>query len=165
MSEYIGTGYDNWPEPAGGNYLRLKKKGDKCRIRIVGLPIFFKEEVKEEGKDAKLVNKWAFPVISKRKDESGNVVKEFMAFQCGASVANEIRRLRNHEEWGDPIAYDIEIERTEKSPADYYTVVASPNKKPLQEDDMELLEANGYDASDDFWAENWLGELFLKDKS
>ncbi len=126
-------GYDFQPETGGGIYLRLRKKGDKVRMRLVSTPVHYQSEY--EGKTRE---QFAWLVI----DRSDNQVK---VYNSSVSVYLVIKGLVESEDWGDPTHYDISIERTEESTANYYKVIPSPKHSPLTEEELKLVEESHLD--------------------
>ena len=126
-------GYDFKPETSGGLYLRLRKKGDKIKMRLVSTPVHYQSEY--EGKTRE---QFAWLVI----DRSDNSVK---VFNSSISVYLSIKGYAEAEDWGDPTQYDISIERTEESTANYYKVIPSPKHSPLTEEELKLVENSHLD--------------------
>lgn len=130
--------YD-YSSPVHSPFLRLKGKGDTCKIRIVSEPVKFMNTY--QGKESE---RYAWLVI----DRSSEVEDEYFIkiFQGGAQIWNKIKSYVKNEEWGDPMTYDLTIERTETSPANYYDVTPSPsNKGPLTTEEMALVMACNID--------------------
>lgn len=122
------TGYDYEPERPAGNFLRLKKKGDKCKIRLVSTPFHYKDVY--QGKENE---RFAWQVI----DRADNTVKVFTA---GVSIYLIIKGLAESEDWGDPETFDLTIERTEESTANFYKVIPSPKKSDLTSEEKKLVK-------------------------
>lgn len=121
------SAYDYEPKDSSP-YLRLKSKGEKIKIRLVSDPIHFEEpDVK-----GKLSDRFAWKVL----DRADGEVK---AFKGGVMIYKAIKELAMDEEWGDPTGYDFTITRTEEQ-GNYYSVTASPNKKPITADEKKLVE-------------------------
>lgn len=156
-------------------FLRFKKgdKGRRIQIRLLGEPIYIiqhwittsngKQEPVEckgekceycgEGvvKDEKIDknSQWAWPVID-REDE------EIKIFTGTIGMANNIRNLKSAKDtkenpiYGDPLTYDILIERTEKT-GSYYKVDPVPSTKgELSEDEKKRVAEANLDLSDAF---------------
>lgn len=122
------TDYDYEPETGSGLFLRLRKKGDKVRFRIVSKPIQYKRMYQEKEKET-----FAWKVI----DREDSKVKVFSA---GVSVYLRVRDLANNEDWGNPEKYDLTVERTEQSTANYYSVTPSPKKSDLTAEEAKLVK-------------------------
>lgn len=125
------TDYDYEPENTGGLWLRLKKKGDKIKIRLCDKPVHFQRMWQGKPKEA-----FVWQVINR---EDG----EIKLFQGGIFIYLAIKAFAKSEDWGDPTGYDFTIERTEQSTANFYTVTPSPKKSDITDKELEkLAEAN-----------------------
>lgn len=140
-------GYDFEPTTGNGIYLRLKNKGDRVKIRLVSKPIHYKKEF--QGKE---MDKFAWLVIDKT-DVTNPRVK---GFEAGVMIYKSIKDFATNPEWGDPTQYDFTIERTEEA-GNYYTVVPSPNKMPLTEDERKLVRDSDLNLETMFQVEEDLG--------
>jgi len=125
--------YDYEPK-TNSKYLRMRSKGDSIKIRIVSKAVRWEEEmpVKNETGDTigtKKKENFAWVVIDRADGEA-------KAFRAGVSIFLKIKELAQNDDWGDPTGYDITITRTETNPANYYSVVASPNKSKLTKDEI-----------------------------
>lgn len=125
--------YEYAPKRHSGPYLRLSEKGQSIRIRIASKPLRFEEEY-----EGKVSEKFAWIVIHKDLDANKKVTKVAATFKGGAMIYGAIRDLAMHPDWGDPKGYDITITRTEEK-GKYYTVMPSPNGKPISEEEMQMI--------------------------
>lgn len=164
MAEIVD--YDYKPEVDGGKFLNLKKKGDSITIRIANKPISFfvhwkdkkpsicarKVDCKtcnfvyssaEEAMDNKRKQVFAWGVI----DRADGVAK---IFKGGISIFQSIGEFANNPKWGDVTLYDLEITRTEISPANFYSVVPDPSSKGEELTKEEIAEVAKLDALLDF---------------
>jgi hypothetical protein len=133
------VGYDYKPETGGGLYLRLKEKGQKVRLRLIGRPVSFKKDFTDEAGKTVTKQNFAWAVID-RSDPKEPAVRCFIA---GTMVFLGIKDLALDPEWGDPDGYDLIVERTEEKNR-YYTVKPSnKGQGPLSEDDLNLLTIAG----------------------
>lgn len=144
MSNVLGTGYGVEVPKTGGIYLRLKDKDEKVRLRLVSEPLHFVDVIPggaDDGSD-KLVNKVAWIAIHKFV-ENGKAARKVVCFQSGPMVYGHVKDLAEHESWGDPKLYDIEVTRTEVK-GKYYTVAPLPKPiGPISKEEAELVaEAN-----------------------
>jgi hypothetical protein len=142
---WSGTGYDAEASTGGGLWLRLKKKGDKARVRLVSIPYRWVEKYTDQtGKNIE-ARKAAWLAIHKEV-LNGTPLKSVVVFSSSAMVYGAVRTLAESEDWGDPTGYDIVVERTEESPAKYYTVTPIPRGMgPLTEEDLEMVKAANID--------------------
>jgi hypothetical protein len=121
------TSYDYEPETGSGNFLRMKKKGDKVKFRIASKPVQFRRMYQDKEKQM-----FAWIVID-REDGKPKV------FQAGVSVYLQIRNFALEEDWGDPMKYDFTIERTEASTANYYAVTPSPKHSDITDEEKQAI--------------------------
>jgi len=128
-------GYDFEPKDSG-NYLKLKEKGDKAKIRIVSTPIHFTEDyTNEETGVTKTNDRFAWIVI----DREDGAVK---VFKSGVMIYKFIKDYTLSEEWGDPVRYDLNITRTEEK-GKYYKVEPSPKFSDItKEEEQKIADAN-----------------------
>jgi hypothetical protein len=127
------TGYDYEPEVTGGIFLRMRKKGDKVKIRLASKPVQFRKMYQEKEKQA-----FAWIVID-REDGTPKV------FEAGVSIYLQIRNFALNEDWGDPEKYDFTIERTEASTANYYAVTPSPKHSDITAEEKQAIVDSGID--------------------
>lgn len=131
------VGWDEKGNEDGGVYLRLKEKGQKARVRFVGKPIKFEEDVKTD-KGAKRTVRFAAVVIYRNTETKVNEVK---GFKFGWQIYKLLRALNEDDEWGEPTGYDVTVTRTEEE-GSYYTLTPKP-KTPITDEEKELvLSAN-----------------------
>lgn len=152
MSDYS----NHTPRQKDSVFLKLKEKGDKVVIRICGPPFrepkiyqeadntfIDREEIASfteddwrkvyQDPDVTVSEVYHWPVI----DRSSGRAK----FYTGTGgIFNQLKDLDSNENWGDPKAYDVEIERTESPGKYYYKVTALPNKDPLTGRDGKALQ-------------------------
>jgi len=69
---------------------------------------------------------------------------EVKAFKAGTSIYKSMRVYVSDLEYGDPTKYDFTITRTEEKPS-YYTVVASPNKSEVTDEEKKAIESSEID--------------------
>lgn len=130
-------GYDYEPQ-VGGNYLRLKKRGDSIKIRLVSTPVHYQKEW-----EGKLREQFAWLAI----DRADGDVKIFTA---GISVYLTIKGFVQDEDWGDPTGYDLTITRIEESTANFYKVIPSPSKSPITPEELEKVKNSNLDLKQKF---------------
>lgn len=149
--------WDRKPREAQGIWLRLKAKKDEARIRIASAP--YREvqvwPTEKGGKrlDQSIVNaltpgQWLtimrdptwqvsetyYLLVIDRSDGQAKI------FQTSGAVYSKIRDYAMNKEWGNPMGYDITIERTEDPGKSYWKVTPSPNKSSLLAGELELAE-------------------------
>lgn len=142
---WTGTGYNAEASTGGGLYLRLKKKGEKVRLRLVSDCYRYTDVLPaKDGEEAKILRKAAWVAIHKFM-EGGKPQKKVVVFTNGPMVYGLIKDLAENEAWGDPKLFDIEIERTEEA-GKYYTVQPLPKPiGPLSEDEAAMVAEAGID--------------------
>lgn len=150
--------YDHEPSSGGGGgYLKLKKKGDVANIRIASEPFIrlkIWDKDNESFMDAEEVSGLSTDELNDIKDNDSYKVsaeyswvvidredKEAKVYSASPSIFSKIAQYKKNSKWGDPSGYDLEIVRTEKSPAEYYTVTPDPNKSKLTDRELELADA------------------------
>lgn len=144
MDDWEGSGYDVEASSGGGLWLRLKKKGEKVRLRLCSAPYRWTDTYTEEDGTTKQRKKCAWLVIHKEM-VNDKPLKSVRIFQGGPMVYGALKDLADSEEWGSPLLYDVTVERTEE-PGKYYVVTPLP--KPmgeLSEDEKALLAAANID--------------------
>lgn len=147
-------GYEYEPKSDNGNYLTLKSKGQKARIRVVSKPYQFTEP----DLKGKIADRFAWIVIDKTTPTEVKV----KGFKSGVMIYKAIKDLVTNEEWGDPSQYDITIERTEED-GSYYKVIASPNKTPLSEPEQKMIEEAKLDLAKMYKPKNQASVLVYDD--
>lgn len=150
--------YDRKPMEPPSQFLRLKTKGDECRIRIASAPY---RELKiwpaapgSKPLDANIVKDFTagqWMTIMRDPNFTVNEVFHFVVidradsgakiFTTTGGVYGRVRDLANNPEWGDPKGYDLTITRTEQPGKNYYDIVASPNKFDLTADERQKVDA------------------------
>lgn len=71
-------------------------------------------------------------------------------FKGGIAIFTGIAEFGKNSKWGDPTNYDLEITRTEASPANFYSVVPDPDSKGVKLTDEEIAESSELDLLLDF---------------
>ena len=143
--------YDNYNIPASGSDKYFKPQDGKNRIRIVTKPMeleyweegtggAYKTHVIYEGEEVpegkKLKTKFAYLIIDREDD---NKVKQY---EASITVFRQIMAYATDEEYGDPAMYDITIDRKGVGKNTAYTVIASPKKSELTDEELKkVLEA------------------------
>lgn len=145
--------YDYQPEGAGsGKFLNLKAKGDKILIRLADKPIAYfvhwvdgKTQPCEDAAACEICKKLnALPEEEQKKQEVSKQRRrqtfiwpaidradgEAKVYKAGISVFLEIAKIAKNPKWGGPdkdaTKFDIEIERTEASLQNFYSVIPDP---------------------------------------
>lgn len=125
MAETISYDYTS---PVKSPFLRLKSKGDSCKIRIVSDPVKFGNIYHDPKTDLdKKQEKYAWLVLDRNIAPDDDF--PIKIFTGGSQIWTKIKTYVKDEDWGDPMTYDLTITRTENSPSDYYSVTPSPNNK------------------------------------
>lgn len=172
-------GYDVVNEVSTGSSKYLSfRKGDLGRIiqvRLVGAPVYVNQHwiTDSKGKQTPInckgencsycgkdvppkekidkVAKWGWIVIDR---EDGNV-KVFTGPTLIARRIKEISELVDKKSgkpiWGNPLTYDIQIERTEEPGGSYYKVNPMPEGKgtDLTEEEKEKVKKANYDLKEE----------------
>ena len=146
----------------------MKQKGDKIVIRLAGKPISYfihwidkKPVICPKKADCELCQKvwpasqideamrekrkqqFAWPVID-RADGQAKI------FKAGFAIFSGIGEYAKNPKWGDAMLYDLEITRTELSPANFYSVVADPTSIGVKLTKEELEEVKKLEPLLDF---------------
>lgn len=145
-NDWTGEGYGA-DAPKGGNgglFFRLKKKGEKARLRLVSAPYRYFDEVDgkytESGKSEKRP-KASWVAIIKEVGADNKPIKRPVIFVGGTMIYGFIKDLAENPEWGDPATYDIVIERKEEAGA-YYAVQPLPKPMgPISDEEKALFAA------------------------
>jgi len=136
---------------SNSNYLKLKEGDNKFRIvsnAVVGYeywttegkPVRLAESPQEKPNDIRMNDDdsytikyfWAFSVL----DRETGTVKILEITQ--KTILGAIDHLINDSEWGDPLGYDITINRTGQKLLTEYTVTPSPHK-PLTAEEKSIV--------------------------
>jgi len=150
--------YDHEPTSnSSGGYLKMSKKGDKISIRIASEPYIrlkIWDDTTKKFMDAEEVSALSSDEVQDIKDTVDMKVsaeytwvvidrdsKEAMVYSASTSIFSKVKQLAKNSKWGDVTMYDIDIERTEKSPAEYYVVTPDPTKKKMTATEIELADA------------------------
>lgn len=141
---WIGSGYDAEVSSGSGHYLRLKKRGDKARLRMVSDPYRYIDVLKKDGEQDKILKKVGWLAIHKFM-EGGKPQKKVVVFQGGPQIYGALQDLAESDDWGDPKLYDVEIERTEEA-GKYYVVRPLPKPiGPLSAEETAMVAECGID--------------------
>jgi hypothetical protein len=140
-----GEGYDAEAGSGGGLWLRLKKRGEKVRLRLVSTPCRFVDTLEDEKTgESKQIRKVAWLAIHK-EIINGQPSRRVVVFSNGPMVYGILKDLQEDENWGDPTQYDITVERTEES-GKYYVVTPLPKPiGPISEEERALVAAADVD--------------------
>lgn len=145
MAETINYDYT---APVRSPFLRLKSKGESVKLRIVSDPVKFGNVYHDPKTNTdKPQEKYAWLVL----DRNAGPDDEFpiKIFTGGSQIWGKLKNYVKDADWGDPMTYDLTIVRTETSPSDYYSMVASPNNKgELTTEEMALVMACEIDLAD-----------------
>lgn len=117
----------HWVEPIpGGKKLKVNCAGRDCKLckgGVIG-------GIKMEANQAKNY----FVSLIKNCD-----AKRFQVFEYTRQIFEQVKRYNSSKAWGDPVNYDIEIERNVNKKPDVYQCVPQP-KEPLSPEDVSALE-------------------------
>lgn len=81
-----------------------------------------------------------------------------MILECGPMILNQIKKYASDSDYGNPMNYDISINKTGEGRNSQYSVMASPNKSPITVEGKALLDAVDISSCidptpiDDIWA-------------
>jgi hypothetical protein len=142
--DWAGEGYDAEASSGGGLWLRLKKRGEKVRLRLVSAPCRYTDTFdKDDG--TKETRKRAAWLAIHKEIVDGKPSKRVVIFQNGPMVYGILKDLAEDENWGDPTQFDITVERTEES-GKYYVVTPLPKPiGPITDDERQLITAAAID--------------------
>jgi len=109
--------YQAWAEDASGKERRIRSAVENCPLV-------------ERGDDVK--PRWYVGVLN-RKAGTANIL------EIGPQIFKGIRSLKNKKVWGDPRAYDLDIERFPKNTQPLYVVSPMP-KAPITSEEKTLIK-------------------------
>lgn len=140
--------YDSYdvPEGEGGQY--FKPQEGKNRIRLVTKPfelkyweegadksyethILAEGEDAPEGKDVK--TKYSYLILN-RDDEN-----KVQIYEAPITVFRQIMDYATDKEYGDPQMYDLTISKSGSGLQTKYSVIASPKKEDLTDDEVKAI--------------------------
>jgi hypothetical protein len=142
MSEdaWAGSGYDAEASSGGGMWLRLKKKGEKVRLRIVSAPFRYTDTIDDTITGEKVQKRKVSWLAILKEVINGQASKRVVVFTNGPMVYGILKDLSEDENWGDPMQFDVTIERTEES-GKYYVVTPLPKPiGPISDEERRLIE-------------------------
>jgi len=113
--------YVAWTQDASG-------QNRKIRSAVEGCPLVQRGE--------KIQPRWFVGVL--HRENNGGFTPKIL--EAGRQIFQQIVALRKREKWGDPRAYDINIERQPKGSQPLYVVMPEPKDK-LSEDEIEAIKA------------------------
>jgi hypothetical protein len=130
----------HWIGPEGGRKV-VKCEGDDCKY--CGKDVPPKERVRKDAR-------WGWIVIDREIDlNKGVPIKEpkVKLFTGPTLIAKKIKKLAENKQWGNPLLYDIVIERTEDPGAAYYEVTPVPDGKgkEITKKEKEAVKVAGFD--------------------
>lgn len=136
-----GQGYDADAGTGGGLWLRLKKRGEKVRLRLVSPPCRYTDSFEDrESGEVQQKRKVSWLAILKEVI-NGQPSKRVVIFTNGPMVYGILKDLAEDENWGDPTQYDITVERTEES-GKYYVVTPLPKPiGPISDEERAMVNA------------------------
>lgn len=112
--------YVAWTQDASG-------QNRKIRSAVEGCPLVQRGE--------KIQPRWFVGVL--HREQNGYTPK---ILEVGRQIFQQIVALRKRDKWGDPRAYDINIERQPKGSQPLYVVMPEPKEK-LSEDEIESIKS------------------------
>lgn len=149
--------YDYKPMAGASQYLRLTEKGETAKVRIASEPYrslrIWKESERKYMDGDKVAGLAEAQIDAIMRDPdftisevfSWKVVDRFdgqaKVLTMPGSVFKKLAALAANEDWGDPVDYDITVERTENPGSGYWTITPTPNKTPLDEKQLDQIEA------------------------
>jgi hypothetical protein len=111
--------YQDYKLPAtSGNLLKLED-GKPVKIRIVGEPVVFDSEYKDQ-----MTTRYAWVVWNYREQLA-------QIFMVPKTAFKQVYELATNEEWGDPTQYDIAFKRSGTGKDTVWVVQPSPIRSPL----------------------------------
>lgn len=151
MPKYIDN-YESYDIPSGtGNFLKLEDGANKIRLCTRALEVAFHEnkegtkysttvcsddscELCKLGKPKKF--KYAFLVLN-RKDGKPYI------YEAPITVFRQIVAYETNPEYGDIRKYDITINKEGTGRNTTYTIMPSPKKSELTDDEVEMIAKSG----------------------
>lgn len=140
-----GAGYEAEAGSGGGLWLRLKKRGEKVRLRLVTPPYRFVQTFQNSETGAAEPKRRVAWLAIHKEVVDGKATKRVVIFQNGPMVYGILKDLAEDENWGDPTQYDVTVERTEES-GKYYVVTPLPKPiGPISAEEQALVDAAAID--------------------
>jgi len=151
MPQYIDD-YSNYDIPSGsGNFLKLEDGSNKIRICTKALEVTYHEdkegakysttvcsgdgcELCKSGKPKKF--KYAFLVLN-RKDGKPYI------YESPITVFRQIVAYETNDEYGDIRKYDISINKEGVARNTTYTIMPSPKKSELTDEEVKMIAESG----------------------
>lgn len=140
-----GEGYGVDAGLGGGIHFRLRKDVRNARLRLVSTAIRYTDVfVDKKSGESKQLRKVAWLAIL-REAVGKNIMERVVIFHAGPSVYGSIKELDESDQWGDPLMYDINIDRKGEGLDTEYVVTPcrKPDHGPITKDQAALVkEAN-----------------------
>jgi len=151
MSGKHGMDWESIPDQGTGNIDFLRLESGSNQVRVVGKPseiqVHWEKSVDGStkkvlclGVDCPLCKVGRTPTLRYQVqviDRSDGNVK---VLEGGKAIFNAIKAYAVDQDYGDPTMYDLKIKKEGVGRDTRYTVVASPKKTPLTDDENSLVE-------------------------
>lgn len=109
--------YVAWTQDATGQNRKIRSAVENCPLAKRG---------------DKIQPRWYIGVLDRKSNQP-------KILEVGRQIFQQIVALRKRDKWGDPRAYDINVERQPKGSQPLYVVMPEP-KEPLTKDEMTKLK-------------------------
>jgi len=113
--------YVAWTQDASGQNRKIRSAVENCPLAKRG---------------DKIQPRWYIGVLDRKTNQP-------KILEVGRQIFQQVVALRKREKWGDPRAYDINIERQPKGSQPLYVVMPEPKEALTQEEVAKLREAFG----------------------
>uniref|UniRef100_A0A7C4Y4L2 Uncharacterized protein n=1 Tax=Caldisericum exile TaxID=693075 RepID=A0A7C4Y4L2_9BACT len=145
------------PEISSSNFMKLQPGENK--IRIASRTFHFKKHgFRSEGKYSSKIcqgencpycqqgnepkNRYAWIVIDRKEQDPEKMVK---VLEVGWQIYSQLLAYAKDEDYGELTKYDVKIKRTGEGLETEYSVVASPKKSEITEEEKQAIEESNID--------------------
>ncbi|MBK9272902.1 MAG: hypothetical protein IPM48_15060 [Saprospiraceae bacterium] len=132
-----GEGGLFWKPEEGDNRIRLVTKPLEIRFYDSGTKDSYKTTLLAEGENApegkKVKIKYAYLILDRERDN------KIFVYEAPVTVFRQILAYATDKEYGDPRHYDVTIKRKGKGLGTEYSVIASPKKSDLTDEEVKAI--------------------------
>jgi hypothetical protein len=113
---------------APGKYFKLGD-GESAKVRIVSDAYVYQDNFK-----GKVSTRYAWVILNHAEER-------VQVWQAGVKTFEVIQGYALDEDWGDPTEYDLKVSREGLGTDTKYTIIASPNRQPLNDQQLKDIAA------------------------
>lgn len=151
MSTKHNMDWGSIPEVGTGNVDFMRLQSGTNRVRVVGRPseIEVHWEKGVDGSNKKVIclgsgcpicKAGHAPTVRYQVQVIDRTDNEVKILEGGKSIFNSIKAYAVDPEYGDPTKYDVKIQKEGSGRETRYTVMASPKKDPLTDEEQSKVE-------------------------